>query len=257
MAISLPLSSRALVGDCLFVKPDNPGEEPYIARAVAIRKDEVKLQWYYKPNDTVSGRQVRPPPTSPATQTTPYFWPSLPPSPFRLTLTETERAPAESPPHGPECPTCRPSRLTHNLSSLSAFLATTTENGIPRKQRRCLWQSWHGDREVFESTLTDWNPLKCVEGKCRVHTLEEYEELKKIRPEDHFSRFSYNPTTGNFKPETTPVYCICELPQNPDRDMVMCERCRDWFHCDCVHFNPKENPNTLYVCDQCVKHDSD
>ena len=74
--------------------------------------------------------------------------------------------------------------------------------------------------------MTDWNLLKCVEGKVRMHTLEEYEVLDEVQPEDYYSRFAYNATTGSFTPETTPVYCICELPQNPDKDMVMCEECR-------------------------------
>ena len=50
--------ANAAVGDILFVKGDEPGAEPYIARALALKKDAVKLQWYYKPEDTVSGRQV-------------------------------------------------------------------------------------------------------------------------------------------------------------------------------------------------------
>lgn len=29
-------------------------------------------------------------------------------------------------------------------------------------------------------------------------------------------------------------YCKCELPHNPDRSMVYCDSCRDWFHPECL-----------------------
>lgn len=32
----------------------------------------------------------------------------------------------------------------------------------------------------------------------------------------------------SFEPERVPVYCLCELPDNPDKPMVMCEQCEEW-----------------------------
>ena len=109
-------------------------------------------------------------------------------------------------------------------------------------------QAWHGERELFDSHVTDWNYLGCVQGKCRVHTLEEYEALDSITQADFYQRFRYDPTSGHFDPDIVPVYCICEVPHNPDRDMVLCEHCKDWFHCDCVSFYPERNEE--FFCPQ-------
>ena len=99
-------------------------------------------------------------------------------------------------------------------------------------------QSWHGERELFRSQVVDWNYIGCVECKCNVHDLEAYENLDTVTAVDFYSRFEYNATTGHFRPDVVPVYCYCEHPYNPDRDMVMCKHCKDWFHCDCVDFYP-------------------
>ena len=30
------------------------------------------------------------------------------------------------------------------------------------------------------------------------------------------------------------VYCTCHLPNNPQKAMVRCDRCRKWFHKECM-----------------------
>ena len=36
------------------------------------------------------------------------------------------------------------------------------------------------------------------------------------------------PATKEFKPDRVPVYCVCEMPYNPDQFMVMCTICEEW-----------------------------
>jgi hypothetical protein len=45
----------------------------------------------------------------------------------------------------------------------------------------------------------------------------------------------------------TPVYCVCELPYNPDRPMILCEQCGEWFHVECVKESWQEK-NMVGVC---------
>ena len=62
----------------------------------------------------------------------------------------------------------------------------------------------------------------------------------------------YNPSTGAFKPDIVPVYCVCEIPYNPDRAMVECDKCKDWFHYDCIGLtedSPECKPG--YTCAEC------
>jgi hypothetical protein len=28
--------------------------------------------------------------------------------------------------------------------------------------------------------------------------------------------------------------CYCNEPQNPDRPMIMCDKCEEWFHITCA-----------------------
>ena len=87
-------------------------------------------------------------------------------------------------------------------------------------------QSWQGARELFFTDSTDWNHVNCVEYRCKVHSFEEYENLKSIRPSDWYFRYEYRPSSRQFVPEKVYVHCYCEKPINPDRDMVMCKHCQ-------------------------------
>ena len=113
-------------------------------------------------------------------------------------------------------------------------------------------QAWHGSRELFSSNTTDWNHIQCVESKCYVHSIEEYESLGSIGPADFYSRFSYEPVEGRFRPDVVPVFCYCEIPYNPDQNMVMCENCKDWFHWTCVSYNNKTKAKGKdFYCEKC------
>lgn len=47
---------------------------------------------------------------------------------------------------------------------------------------------------------------------------------------DFFWRYTYHTATRRFSPEQVPVYCSCELPENPDFFMAECDVCLRWFH---------------------------
>jgi hypothetical protein len=89
-------------------------------------------------------------------------------------------------------------------------------------------QSFHGEKELFESNHTDWVSAHAIHGLCRVLTLKAYERLEAILELDFFTRFMYKAQQKVFKPDRVPVYCTCEMPYNPDQKMVMCESCKDW-----------------------------
>ena len=157
------------VGDVVYVKPDQAGEESYIANIVKIVDNKVQLRWYYRPEDARGGRQV-----------------------------------------------------------------------------------WHGSKEMFKSNHLDWNYLQCIEGRCHMHTLEEYENLDGIGDADFFSRFEYCVRTSKFTPDIVPIYCLCELPHNPDLFMIECEKCLDWFHPECVGIQAYDDSTTRkFTCPNC------
>lgn len=117
-------------------------------------------------------------------------------------------------------------------------------------------KAFHGDKELFESDHKDEIHKNTIIGKCFVHSLKNYEELQQIGEHDFFTRFMYKPGKKEFEPEKVPVYCQCEQPYNPDKSMVMCELCQDWFHPSCIGISP-EVLQTLerdtFCCPLCSK----
>ncbi|CAO3567190.1 unnamed protein product [Mortierella alpina] len=52
------------------------------------------------------------------------------------------------------------------------------------------------------------------------------------------------------------LYCICRTPYDPDRFMIACDRCDDWFHGDCVGVAEKEiDLVDQYYCKRCEEKD--
>ena len=60
LSLSLSLSVSLSVGDDVMVRAHQPGEPPYVARVVGLgSKGQIKLRWFYRPEDLGHGRQVR------------------------------------------------------------------------------------------------------------------------------------------------------------------------------------------------------
>ena len=87
-------------------------------------------------------------------------------------------------------------------------------------------KGFHGEKELFQSDHFDWVTPSAVNGKCNVHSLREYQSLDQVKEFDFFARFSYLAARSEFKPDRVPVYCLCEMPFNPDLFMIECEGAR-------------------------------
>lgn len=87
---------------------------------------------------------------------------------------------------------------------------------------------FHGEREILASAHKDWVSEHTLEGPCRVHTLGEFQALRCVTATDYFSRTEYRPQALDFRPDRVEVYCVCEMPYNPDQFMVECSLCKEW-----------------------------
>ena len=49
------------------------------------------------------------------------------------------------------------------------------------------------------------------------------------------------------------TFCLCKQTNNPEKPMVQCRMCLDWFHYDCVNFSgtPKSRRRT-FECPRCA-----
>ncbi|KAG2488871.1 hypothetical protein HYH03_012666 [Edaphochlamys debaryana] len=113
-------------------------------------------------------------------------------------------------------------------------------------------KAFHGEAEVFDSDHQDKAPLAAILGRCMVHNVTRWESLPERTENDFFSRFKYKPRTKQFEPDRVPVYCLCELPYNPDRPMVMCDACDEWYHPSCLQLNAEVLQQEHFTCPSCA-----
>lgn len=114
-------------------------------------------------------------------------------------------------------------------------------------------KAFHGAKELFLSDHTDSCSVATVIGKCRVLTLQDYQALPKVGPDDYYSRFTYRPASREFAPDRVPVFCKCELPYNPDRFTAMCDGCEEWYHPECIGVSQKAMQAEDWRCPECKR----
>ncbi|KAL4240135.1 hypothetical protein ACF0H5_000929 [Mactra antiquata] len=57
---------------------------------------------------------------------------------------------------------------------------------------------------------------------------------------------------------TEELYCLCRTPYDESRFYVGCDRCQDWFHCECVGITQKEADDLdSYICPNCQRKDQE
>jgi len=66
-----------------------------------------------------------------------------------------------------------------------------THTHTPVHVHLCTLQAFHGDKELFNSDHEDIVHKNTIIGKCNVHSLRSYENLRQIGDNDFFARFSY------------------------------------------------------------------
>lgn len=112
---------------------------------------------------------------------------------------------------------------------------------------------FHGERELYKSDHRDTIHSDTILGRCCVHSLEEYNKLELVRPQDYFTRFSWSVQTRKFSPEQVTIYCSCRQPENPDRRMWQCDMCQEWFHAECVGSTPAAlDALSYWLCPTCA-----
>ncbi|XP_071699612.1 chromatin remodeling protein EBS-like [Rutidosis leptorrhynchoides] len=114
-------------------------------------------------------------------------------------------------------------------------------------------KSFHGTKELFSSDHVDTQSVDTIVEKCNVYSMDEYNNLDKVEENDFFCRFEYQRLTGAFSPESITVYCRCEMPENPDREMIDCENCGDRFHPACLDMTAEMAKQlNHFICQPCL-----
>lgn len=61
---------------------------------------------------------------------------------------------------------------------------------------------FHGAKELFLSDHYDIQSAHTIEGKCTVHSFEDYTKLEDVTAEDYYYRFQYRAASGVVSPNT-------------------------------------------------------
>eukprot|EP00890_Picochlorum_soloecismus_P001795 jgi/Picsp_1/2616/NSC_00846-R1_es43 protein len=116
-------------------------------------------------------------------------------------------------------------------------------------------QAFHGERELLKLQQFDIASINDIQSKCHVVTLEQYQMLpEEMQKKSYYFRMAYCEKSRSFIPERTRVFCKCRMPYNPDKRMIFCTECHEWFHVDClVECGELENGGLfgLYRCAKC------
>ena len=97
-----------------------------------------------------------------------------------------------------------------------------------------------------EPALCNWTV-----HQMRTHIIQCFQD-QRMTPFPRESRARRLTSKNRFlKTEKEEVHCYCRMINDPNREMVQCEKCNRWYHCDCARFN-KDSAKELFYCKTCL-----
>jgi hypothetical protein len=103
-------------------------------------------------------------------------------------------------------------------------------------------EAYIGDNEVFPTNHHDKIYVDCIFGKCKVYSIQEYDELDSIDNLTYFTRSNYNPLQKVLDPpyHQWESFCTCLKPLNPNMLYIKCDECNKWYHPQCMGLSDDE-----------------
>ena len=82
-------------------------------------------------------------------------------------------------------------------------------------------------QEVFPTQHFDHVFVQCINGKCKIMSLDEFEQQTHVPGDVFFTRANYDHLKKQFKPsyDKWDKICSCKKPCNPMQQYIMCEAC--------------------------------
>ena len=88
---------------------------------------------------------------------------------------------------------------------------------------------------VFDQEQLRTHLIRCLEKE----EISEFPVIKRRRPASRVTKI-----------EICLVYCYCRLPDNEEK-MVLCEKCEEWFHLDCIDTPDLPSCDSSWYCATC------
>ncbi|CAK69940.1 unnamed protein product (macronuclear) [Paramecium tetraurelia] len=110
--------------------------------------------------------------------------------------------------------------------------------------------------QLFFSTHSEYLPANKIQVGIKILTFEEYSDLEFEEETIFFSRAAIDLDSMEPRPNIKlwKKSCVCQLPQNPDLQMIQCDECDNWYHLDCVELQDQDITKIdKYLCPRCNK----
>ena len=95
---------------------------------------------------------------------------------------------------------------------------------------------------MFPSNHHDKIYVDCIAGRCKVYTIQQYDEQENIDNLTYFTRANYSPLQKVLEPafKDWETLCICKKPLNPNLLYIKCDLCNKWYHPECMGLTEAE-----------------
>ena len=96
------------------------------------------------------------------------------------------------------------------------------------------------------------DPAKCswYLSRMRSHLIQGLEN-QKLQPFPKMGRRTVRLGARIFKSRQITIYCVCRMPNDPQKAMVQCCSCLKWFHIDCCIPDKSVDLSEKWSCSEC------
>ena len=96
------------------------------------------------------------------------------------------------------------------------------------------------------------DPAKCswYLSRMRSHLIQRLEN-RKFQPFPKMGRRTVCLGAKIFKSRQITIYCVCRIPNDPQKAMVQCCSCLNWFHIDCCIPDKSVDLSEKWSCSEC------
>ena len=87
-------------------------------------------------------------------------------------------------------------------------------------------------------------------SRMRSHLIQGLEN-RKLQPFPKMGRRTVRLGARIFKSRQITIYCVCHMPNDPQKAMVQCCSCLKWFHIDCCIPDKSVDLSEKWSCSKC------
>ncbi|CAD8120535.1 unnamed protein product [Paramecium sonneborni] len=113
-------------------------------------------------------------------------------------------------------------------------------------------RQWIGTQEVFSTKTNNYILAQTIMQKCTIVDCEEFVNMQKCDSTAYFNRLEWDVENKKFtNMNKIQLYCLCQQPWNPELNYIQCDKCKKWYHFQCVDLVIECYDDKDYICGYC------